>query len=123
MQEYRPNQISPMTRLFNLVWVILLVSIAIYAWVNGSLLIPGKGDSAGLLFTGFSLWLFLLAIVSAAINSIITIVDHYDKRDNERRYRSFSRLLNILGLTLVIAASSYQFVQNQKPPIVIYNDS
>ena len=123
MDKYQANHIPVSERLFNLVWGIGLLVVAYAGFAEQSFYLPGKGPSNGVTFEGTALWLFIGAAVVGAINLFITIADHYDKRDNEHRYKLVSRFGVILGVALAISAVTVQFVGNQKEPVIISNVS
>ncbi|WP_412973182.1 hypothetical protein [Glaciecola sp. MF2-115] len=121
--KYQANHIPVAERLFNLAWGVGLLVIANVGFAEQSFHLPGKGPSNGVTLEGTALWIFIAAAVIGAINLFITIADHYDKRNNEHRYKQASRFCVLLGVTLAISAVTVQFVSNQKEPIVINNGS
>lgn len=123
MDKYQANHIPIAERLFNLVWGVGLLVIACVGFVEQSFHLPGKGASNGVTFAGTALWLFIAAAVIGAINLFITIADHYDKRDNEHRYKQVSRFCIYLSIALAISAVSVQLVSNPKEPVIISNGS
>ncbi|MCC2605969.1 hypothetical protein [Planctobacterium marinum] len=120
-EEYTPNHIPKSTRIFNFVWGTGLVALAVFAWTGGSFHLPGKGASEGVTYTGNALTLFIFAAAIGAINLFITIVDHYDKRNNEQYYKKASQYCSCIAVFLVIAATAVQFANEQVAPVVISN--
>lgn len=118
MGEYTPNHIPKQIRIFNIVWILILIGLAVYGAFYGSIYWPGKSGNQGILFEGASLIFFIIALVVSAVNTIITLVDHYDKRNNEGIYKKASYYLNILGVIAVIAAFGFQYFEEQKNVIV-----
>ena len=123
MEEFKPNHIPKKTRIFNVIWACVLIFLAIYGWLSGSFYFPGRAGSNGVTFTSLGLILFICAFITAAINALLVVVDHYDKRNNETQYKIFSRYLNIFGVIVIISAFGYQYVHSQKPAVVISNGS
>ncbi|SEL62395.1 hypothetical protein SAMN05216262_11566 [Colwellia chukchiensis] len=119
--EFTPNHIPKSTRIFNVLWGLGLIVLAAYAWFVGPITIPGKGNSSGLTYEGNALIIFSIAAVIGAINLFLTIVDHYDKRDNEYLYKNASKYCTCLAVVLVIVASVIQFVDNQPTTVIIGN--
>jgi hypothetical protein len=118
-KNHTPNSIPIGTRIFNLVWGIGLLVLAIYTWSEGTIRIPGKGASSGMTFTGDSLVVFICAAVVGAINLFITIADHYDTRDNENLYKQASFCCSALAIILVIVACAIQYSNDQTPPVIL----
>ncbi|MBT1065906.1 hypothetical protein KJY73_20195 [Bowmanella sp. Y26] len=123
MDKYQPNHIPVAERLFNLIWGIGLLVIAYLGYAEQSFHLPGRGSSNGIIFEGTALFLFISAAVVGAINLFITIADHYDKRDNENRYKRASRVCVGVALALVLSAVAVQFVYDRKDPVIISNGS
>ena len=123
MEKFKHNHIPKKTRIFNVIWACILIFLAIYGWLSGSFYFPGRVGSNGVTFTNLGLILFICALITAAINALLVVVDHYDKSNNETQYKTFSRYLNIFGLIVIISAFGYQYVYSQKPVVVIGNGS
>ena len=123
MEDYSPNKIPKSTRIFNVIWALLLISICFYGGINEALVYPGVRGSGPIELTGLPLTFFCVALFSGAVNAALTVIDHYDKRDNERRYRQMSLYLNILSIFAITLAFGYQFIINQESAVVIGNGS
>ncbi|GAB5386979.1 MAG: hypothetical protein Alis3KO_41020 [Aliiglaciecola sp.] len=119
MENYSPNKISKPVRVFNILWAVFLVFVLLYGIHTGSIVYPGARGSGQVIFQGWSLGLFSLALLSGAGNAILTVIDHYDKRDNELQYKKISQSLNVIGVLAIIVAFGYQFVTDQKPAVVL----
>lgn len=118
-KSFTPNHIPKSTRIFNLVWGIGLIIMATFGWLKGELFLPGKGG--GITYTGDALLLFIAAAVFGVINLFITIVDHYDKRDNERYYQKANKICTYIAVALVITASAMQYSNDAPKPVIISN--
>jgi len=82
-------------------------------WID-DLLIPGKRSSLHL--SGLPAWIMGLALLCAAAHLASVVIDHYDTRDNEARYRLFltwSRRLGwaLAGLALALHIAGVRFPQ------------
>ena len=123
MEEFKPNHIPKKIRMFNLIWACVFIGFAIYGWLSGYLHWPGRAGSSGVTFTSLGLVFFISALISAALNALLTVIDHYDKRNNETQYKKLSRYLNIICFIAITTAFGYQYVHDQKPAVVISNGS
>lgn len=123
MEEFKPNHIPKNTRIFNVIWACFLIFLAISGWLSGSFYFPGRAGSDGVTLTNLGLILFICVLITAAINALMVVVDHYDKRNNETQYKIISRYLNIFGVIVIISAFGYQYAHSQKPVVVIINGS
>ncbi|MFC4700609.1 hypothetical protein ACFO4O_10595 [Glaciecola siphonariae] len=123
MKTHTANHIPLSVRIFNILWAILLIGFGLYVYFEGSFSLPGRRGSGPTEFEGIGLLLFSASLGSAALNALITVIDHYDRRNNESEYRKISVCLNVVSLILIISAFSYEFVDNQKPPVIISNGS
>ena len=123
MEDYSPNKISKSTQIFNIVWALFLIAVCLYGVTNEALVYPGVRGSGPIELTGMPLLFFCVALVSGAINALLTLIDHYDKRDNERSYKQMSLYLNVLSIFAITLAFGYQFVINQESAVVIGNVS
>ena len=123
MENYSPNKIPNSTRIFNIIWALFLIGVCFYAGINDVLVYPGVRGTGSVELTGMPLLFFCVALVSSAINAALTVIDHYDKRDNEKSYKQISFYLNILSIFAIILAFGYQFIINQESVVVIGNVS
>ena len=58
----------------------------------------------------------LAAFACGALLALSVIVDHYDERDNEHRYRAFARHARRLGFALFFAALAWDLVARLGAP-------
>ena len=97
--RYIPNQVPLRERTVHIVLSLFLVAYGGYGlWVD-DLYIPGK-RSNGLHLQGAPAWMMYGAMICACVVLISLVVDHYDRRDNERRYRAISAAGEVLGWSL-----------------------
>ncbi|BCO17631.1 hypothetical protein KUC3_04880 [Alteromonas sp. KC3] len=123
MEDYSPNKIPKSTRIFNIVWAVFLIAMCLYGFTNEALVYPGVRGSCPIELTGMPLLFFCVALLSGAVNAALTVIDHYDKRDNERSYKQMSLYLNVLSIFTTTLAFGYQFIINQESAVVIGNVS
>ncbi len=101
--NYTPNHIPLKERLFLLFLGIALIFYSFYGLMNGELHIPTKNAEIafykdGILWGGFCLFTMSLAL-------FVSIIDHYDKRDNEIYYSAITKGLSFLAGVFLIFGS------------------
>ena len=97
--RYIPNRIPKSERNGNLVFSILLFAYgSIGVWIN-DLYIPGR-RSRGTHLHDVPAWIMYAAMICACVVMLSVVVDHYDRRDNERHYRAFSEGGKYVGWAL-----------------------
>ena len=105
-REYIPNHISLDTRAWYFVVSSLMLAYAISSLVRDDfyLWIPGGRRRASLQMHlhGLSAWIASAAVFCASANLISVIVDHYDKRNNERNYRLFAKIMFIAAIAFLL---------------------
>jgi len=96
---HTPNHISAGWRCFYAIASPAVIAYGAYGiWID-DLFIPGK-RSTGVHLQGLAAWLVFAAILCMAANMVSVIVDHYDKRNNETRYRLFASVTSWAGWIL-----------------------
>jgi hypothetical protein len=88
--QYRPNQISVGKRVVYACLALLLLAWGTFGVLRDDLLYPGKWNSK-LHLTGLSAWIMYGAMICASLVLLSVILDHYDKRNNERSYHIFAQ--------------------------------
>ena len=121
MDERSPNKIPKSTRIFNTLWAAFLLGLCCYAFIKGSLVYPGVRGSGPVELSGVSLILFGIGLISGALNAVLVVVDHYDKRDNEFLYKQMAKVLNVIGVIAIVLAFGYQFIVSQESAVVLNN--
>jgi len=53
--------------------------------------LPGKGGG-GIDIHGFPMWFTYISGVAASANLVSVVIDHYDRRNNEKDYRKFAKI-------------------------------
>lgn len=100
---YRPNQIPRDERLRNIVFALALFGYAALGVRNDDLLLP-LGRRTSIHLHGPSTWVMLAAAVCAVAVLLAVVVDHYDRRDNERHYQAFGKYFRQAGWGLFAGA-------------------
>jgi hypothetical protein len=109
--NYIPNQIPKSSRIFNTIVAVLITSYGGYGiWVN-ELWIPWVRRHSVTL-SGFPALLMFMAILCAVTVLVIEIIDHYDKRENERTYYKAALIFQYLGIALFVIAYLSGLVSN-----------
>jgi len=94
--SYKPNHISLFSRIYNGVAAFLLIIYGAYGVATDSLFMPARQGNALELY-GYSAWLMYVAMLFASLNLLTLVVDHYDKRDNEKYYRKIEKIFRNFG--------------------------
>ena len=93
--RYVPNVISPGERTGHIILSLALLAYGAYGvWIN-DLYVPGK--RRGIHLHDVPAWIMYGAIICACMVLLSVVVDHYDRRDNERYYRTFASVGEFLG--------------------------
>lgn len=96
MPTYIPNVIPEEERRANIIFSVLLFAYGSYGvWVN-DLYIPGK-RSRGVHLHDVPAWIMYAAMICACVVMLSVVVDHYDRRNNERHYRTFAEAGKFVG--------------------------
>ena len=110
-RKYKPNSVPLDDRIKLSIISILIIGYGSYGLYKNDILIAfrtgrrfHRGPMLGNHFHNFSAWLVFIAIVCVAGSMIITIADHYDKRDNEIKYKQFARTAVIAGVAIFVLA-------------------
>lgn len=109
--SYTPNHISVGERILHVVLSLGLISYGLIGFLKDDLYMPAK--RGGFHLHGASALLMFMAMLSASAVLLSVVVDHYDKRNNERYYYLFARLGEVAGWTffgLALALDLYLHV-------------
>jgi hypothetical protein len=85
MTEHTPNHIPASVRIWNTFISVFLLVYGTFGIYTDDLYIPGRRTS-GVHFHGEPAFFVYAAMVCAILNLISVVVDHYDKRNNEKNY-------------------------------------
>lgn len=96
--RYIPNQIPVGERAIHVALSLVLLAYGgLGVWIN-DLYIPGKRK--GLHLHDVPAWIMYGAIICACLVMLSVVIDHYDRRNNERHYREFAKASGYIGWTL-----------------------
>ena len=103
---YKPNSVPVRERLARIALSAALVLFAVIALLADDFWIPtGKANSGpGIHLHGTAVWIMGGAIVCACVVILCTVVDHYDKRDNEHVYKTVEMLFTVAGFGAFFSA-------------------
>ncbi len=97
--RYIPNHASPRERTVHIFLSMSLLAYGGYGlWAN-DLYVPVK-RSNGLHMQGAPAWIMYGAMICACVVLLSLVVDHYDRRNNERHYRTFAKVFEYIGWSL-----------------------
>lgn len=88
MRSHTPNQVPKAVRMMLVLISTLLFAYCTYGIWKDDLYIPGRRTS-GHHFHGTAAWLMYGAMTCACLVMLAFVVDHYDRRGNEKHYRTF----------------------------------
>lgn len=102
--DYTPNHLTAGERLFALVWGVGLVWLTLWGLEEGRIPVVGGTRGARVMIAGGGLWFMAAANLLFSSCCLITIIDHYDRRNNELPYRRALLLLGGLGVVSMVLA-------------------
>jgi len=105
-ESHKPNEMPLADRLVNIVYSVVLIAIGSYFLATGRMLLPGKRTAVanGLDLQGLTGWLMFGAVACGCIVLLSQVVDHYDRRDNESKYKQLGVALKYTGWSLFALA-------------------
>jgi hypothetical protein len=107
--EYRPNAYTKGDLFFSAATVLILVFWGSWGvWVD-DLMMPAKRSTLHL--HGVSAWLMYTSWLLAALSFVAIIVDHFDKRNNEKNYKRIGQSAVLGAWMLFFGALTVSFVQ------------
>jgi hypothetical protein len=107
---YVPNTIPLKTRIWNIALSVALLVYGTYGVVTDNFVLPAKRGT--LTLYGYPAWVMYGALLCLMANLAAVVVDHYDTRDNETRYKAFETFARRAGWTLYVAALILGFVKH-----------
>lgn len=88
---------------------VILAALAVYSLAFRELPLASHRRPGVYPMTGAALWLMIPALALGCLAFLSIIVDHYDRRSNERRYRAFLTWSTRAGLALAAGAYALDF--------------
>jgi hypothetical protein len=96
--RYIPNQIPTDERVTHVLLSLLLFIYGSFGVWADDLYVPGKRGGVHLHDT--PAWIMYGAMICACLVMLSVVLDHYDRRNNERHYRAFAAVGEFVGWTL-----------------------
>ncbi len=85
--------------------IIVLIFFLIYGLIQGDVNFPNRYTKGlGLRFQGLSAWIMRVAIICVIVNMSLVLIEYYDKKNNERRYKEIFRVIGFFAFILVVLA-------------------
>lgn len=98
-KDFEPNTVSLKDRVISILLSILIFSYVLYSLIIGEMIVPGNRGNNMYLY-GTSLYIMALSAISFIASWSLTIIDHYDLRDNEYLYKRYKSIFFCLGYVL-----------------------
>lgn len=108
-RKHVPNSVPLRDRIAYLIASACLIAYGGYGLLANDLFVPGRRGTGTHLHDEPAL-LMVGALLCGVMVMVSIVVDHYDQRNNENRYRSFARRLKVLGLGLFAASLVWHLV-------------
>lgn len=93
---YVPNRFAYWQLIVNVALALALLTYGTIGTLADDLFIPSK-RTRGVHLHGAAAWFMYCALVAGAAVLLSVVVDHYDRRNNEHKYRFFASLVSKLG--------------------------
>lgn len=97
--SYTPNHISLGERVIHILLSVFIIGYGVIGLLADDIFLPARGGGRGIHLHGTPAVLMFIAMMCATVVFISVVIDHYDKRDNERYYRFSARLGEFAGWT------------------------
>ncbi len=107
--NYIPNEVPLKNRVTNAAYSAGIIIYGGHGIYTNDFYLPTKTGNGLHLTDGAAIVMFL-AIICAAAMMITEIVDHYDKRDNERKYFEFAHMAKYSAYTCFFTAIVIAFI-------------
>lgn len=108
-KNYTPNAVPLRKRVINTLIGLFLAAYCAYSlWID-QLYVPfinryAPGQSEAITFRGIDAWVMAAALMCVVLFCVLSVVDHYDRRRNERHYQKAVQLCMLLfGVLMGIA--------------------
>ncbi len=100
---FTPTNFSKAHRIFNIVLSCFVMAYGILGLCYDDVYIPGR-RTPGFHFHGPLIYMAFSAYVCFDVYLMVVVVDHYDKRNNERKYTTGRKIVRLLGIFLIVFA-------------------
>lgn len=105
--DYTPNEVPLKKRVINVALALLVMAYSGYSLWAGRFVMAGssRGKVEVITFVGIEVWIMSAACLSAAAFGVLSVIDHFDRRRNERGYRKivaacFVLMAAMMGLAM-----------------------
>lgn len=98
-----PNQYAPAERIIFLVIGVALIWWALDGFLDGEMYLPGRKEGI-YLRDGLAVVLGVVGALTGGIACFSALVDHYDRRDNEKKYREFFVFCKYVAIAAITSA-------------------
>lgn len=98
-----PNHYSLGERLFCVAVAVFAIWYAVDGYLAGEMVMPGRRGGGIGVRDGLALALACVGLLSLAVGAVAVVVDHYDRRDNEKRYEDFMTWTFRIGVVGVVS--------------------
>jgi hypothetical protein len=109
-KSWKPNSVTLAERVVNLLLALVLLAHGASGFLYSKLVVSPPRQAMALTLLDGSAWLMAAAMITGAFLLLSVVVDHYDKRNNEKWYRAFKHVALILGLGLVASSLVSYFI-------------
>lgn len=113
---YQPNHIPADERRNNFIGALALLAYGALSTRLDDFYLPAK--RGGIHIHGFPVLIMFAAVICAVTVLMLTIVDHYDRRDNERYYQVAARCFRRAGWILFAASLLIHLAEQFGYPLV-----
>lgn len=114
MQAHTPNHIPGRARIVLAIMAMAFMAYAIAELAIGYTYLPGKRGSF-ILLSGVPTIMVALAATLLSVLAISAVIDHYDKRPNEARYKSLQGRLGIVAIVSLVSAPFVEILRSFLP--------
>ena len=110
MADYLPNHIPAKSRWLHSIFALGILAYGAWGvWVD-DLFLPGR-RGPGIHLHGTPAWVMFGAMACASALMVLVVVDHYDRRNNERDYKRAGEWLGLVMGALFFLALALHLVQ------------
>jgi cbb3-type cytochrome oxidase subunit 1 len=101
---YKPNRIPLSERIAYIFFSILIFAYGTAIVIFDDFTVTNRRGGVVIHLHGIPVWVLYGAMLSVVALLISMVLDHYDKRDNEKNYRQFAKIAVILAISLFVLA-------------------
>ncbi|HFH3086891.1 TPA: hypothetical protein ACGJRU_006357 [Pseudomonas aeruginosa] len=98
-----PNQYAPAERIIFLVIGVALTWWALDGFLDGEMYLPGRKEGI-YLRDGLAVVLGVVGALTGGVACFSALIDHYDRRDNEKKYREFFVFCKYVAIAAITSA-------------------